>query len=279
MRTYDCAPTLNDTQVLEFCRNGFLMLEGIVPDEINRRTFAFLDAHPSGEPVEILKEDWFVNNVILHPEAAGAVRSLLGANFGLPVLMSNHRVQCPMPAQGWHRDGGSKYGPQQNYLQVFYYPQDCPVELGPTELVPGSHFLFSLSTYMGHYGHIRGGVKTTAPAGSIFISVYSVWHRRSASTAEGLRNMLKYSYWRTVPPQRDWVIDPDFDLATAEYGLAGPTFRQQFRDRYDAAEMYFWLCGRMSEFRLIGGQGWPHHADNFLDKPYGMPPEPLKGLA
>ena len=37
MDTYDCAPTLDDRQVIEFCANGFLMLEGIVPDEINRR--------------------------------------------------------------------------------------------------------------------------------------------------------------------------------------------------------------------------------------------------
>ena len=36
-RTHDCPPTLTDTQVLDFSKNGFLMLEGIVPDEVNRR--------------------------------------------------------------------------------------------------------------------------------------------------------------------------------------------------------------------------------------------------
>ena len=25
MRQYDCEPTLNDTDVLEFCKNGFMM--------------------------------------------------------------------------------------------------------------------------------------------------------------------------------------------------------------------------------------------------------------
>ena len=123
MDTYDCPPTLNDRQVIEFCANGFLMLEGIVPDEINRRTLEFVDAHPSGQPVEIMDESWFVENVICHPIAAGAVRSLLGKDFALPNLMANHRVECPQPAQEWHTDGGSKYGPELNYLQVFYYPQ------------------------------------------------------------------------------------------------------------------------------------------------------------
>jgi hypothetical protein len=65
---------------------------------------------------------------------------------------------------------------------------------------------------MGHYGSIRGTVYAAAPAGSIFITVYSIWHRRPPSSGHRLRNMLKYIYWRMVLPQRDWIIEPDFDL-------------------------------------------------------------------
>ena len=32
MRTHDGEPTLNDSQVLDFCRKGVLMLNGVVPD-------------------------------------------------------------------------------------------------------------------------------------------------------------------------------------------------------------------------------------------------------
>jgi hypothetical protein len=87
---------------------------------------------------------------------------------------------------------------------VFYYPEDCSMEMGPTALLPGSHFLFALTPCMGHYGHIRGAVYAAAPAGSIFITVYSIWHRRSASTASGIRNMLKYNDRRGLeqPAQR-----------------------------------------------------------------------------
>ena len=96
MRTYDCAPTLTDSQVLDFCRAGFLMLEGVVPDEINTRAFDYLDEHPEHTPLQILEEDWFVDNVILNPEAAGAIRSVLGKDFALTMpYMANHRVQCP----------------------------------------------------------------------------------------------------------------------------------------------------------------------------------------
>ena len=276
-QTYDCEPTLNDAQVLEFCKRGYLLLEGVVPDEVNRHTIEFMDADPSIMPSEVLLEDWFREGVIENSQAAGAVRSLLGTDFGLPVMMANHRVECPMPAQEWHYDGGSKFGPELNYLQVFYYPQDCPVEMGPTELLPGSHFLSTLRTYMGHYGRIRGSYLAAAPAGSIFITVYSIWHRRSQSTAVGLRNNLKYNYWRTAPPRRDWIIEPDFDMATADYrigdfmSLERPTYRQQFKDCFDSAEMFLWLCGKSDAFRLMGGQAWPMPSANRVGRPYGVP--------
>ena len=259
-KTYDCQPSRTDAQVLEFCKSGFLMIEGIVPDEINRETCEFLDRYPSGEPTEIFSQDWFVDNVILQSEVTGVVRSLLGKNFGLPILISNHRVECPSPLQGWHHDGDSQFGPEVNYLQVFYYPQDVPVELGPTEVLPGSHFIQTHREAAWCGGHL-----TTAAAGSIFITAYSILHRRSESVIRGTRNMLKYSYWRLVPPQQDWIVDPDFDFHTADYGGHGTATH--------VAHMFFWLCGKADQFRTIGGQAWPYsdsHA-NQVDSSYGFP--------
>lgn len=270
MRTYDCAPTMNDTQVLEFCKRGFLLLKSVIPDETNRQSIEYVEDRPGIEPSEILQEDWFVNSVILNPDAAGAMRSLLGKNFGLPILMSSHRVECPMPAQEWHTDGGSVYGPELDYLQVFYLPQDSPRDLGPTELLPGSHFLYSDRDYMRHLGRVKGSVYAEAPAGSILITNYAIWHRRSESSGTGIRHNLKYNYFRTVSPQRDWVKEPDFDLVTADYKAAAPTYRQQFRDCYDVAEMLMWLRGEHDKYRTIGGQGWPMPGHR-IDRPFGMP--------
>ena len=262
MKTYDCPPTLTDSQVLDVCKQGYLVLEGVVPEEINQRTIEFVDNNPVIEPTEILDEDWFIEGVICQPEAAGAVRSLLGRNFVLPILMSNHRVHMPLAGQQWHRDGGSQYGPAQYYLQVFYYPETCTREMGPTELLPGSHHLFSLSRQMAHYGKIKSSIYAAVPAGSIIITVYSIWHRRSDSTASGIRNMLKYNYWRTVPPERDWIIEPDFDFQTAYYGGHGIA-------RY-IAHMFYWLCGKGDQFRIIGGQAWPWATENQIGPSYGF---------
>jgi hypothetical protein len=270
MQTYDCPPTLNDTQVLEFCKKGFLMLDGVVSAEINDRTMEYINAHPSPEPTGILKEDWFTQNVILQPDVAGAVRSLLGPNFYGPNLISNHRVQCPAGGQDWHRDGGSLTTPALHYLQVFYYPQACRPESGPTELLPGSHHVYTKAKYMAHYGQIRGTFYAAASAGSVFLTDYAIWHRRSASTANEIRNMLKYNYWRTTAPQRDWVKEPNFDPRLANYCMDRPIMREQFEDCNDNARMFYWLCGQEQSFHLMGGQGWPIPG-NFIDGPHGYP--------
>ena len=90
------------------------------------------------EPSSILLyfEDWYIAHVLLNPELAGVLRSLLGKHIGLPVLVSNHRVECPMHAQAWHYDADCLFGPETNFLEVFYFPQDTPIEMGPTELLP-----------------------------------------------------------------------------------------------------------------------------------------------
>ena len=129
---------------------------------------------------------------------------------------------------------------------------------------------------MAHYGQIRETYYAAASAGSVFLTVYSIWHRRSASTATGLRNLLKYNYWRTTPPQRNWIEEPGFNPKTANYQIPIPLLREQreqFKDCFDNAQMYFWLCGRAESFHLMGGQGWPVPAD-FVDGAYGFPGEP-----
>ena len=112
-RTFDCEPTLTDTQVLEFCRLGYLILEGVVPDDINQRALEYLEgrlpANPSYIPEgmttqdlerirkatnsTLLLEDWFIEQVALNPQVSGVLRSLLGKNVGLPVLIGHHAAR------------------------------------------------------------------------------------------------------------------------------------------------------------------------------------------
>lgn len=275
--TFDCEPTLTDTQVLEFCRDGFLTLEGVVPDEINQRACDYLRGKtpsspcfvPEGlteadlerirkshEPSTILLEDWFIEHVLLNRQLAGALRSLLGTNVGLPVLVSDHSTECPAPAQGWHQDADHIFGPEVNFIEVFYFPQDTPLDMGPTEIVPGTH----IGPAQRDAEH--EGVPTGGPAGSFALHSQSILHRRGESSGKGLRHMLKYNYWRTVPPERDWIMEPDFDFHRAYYG--------GHRVARYVAHMFYWLCGQGDEFRVIGGQGWPWRTENQIGPSYGF---------
>ncbi|MCE7980275.1 MAG: hypothetical protein DYG89_03720 [Caldilinea sp. CFX5] len=275
-RTFDCEPTLTDSQVLEFCRQGYILLRGVVPPAINQRTCDYLEgkipANPSyipagmtkaelerirasHEPSTIFLEDWFLEHVLLNSQLAGIMRSLLGRNVGLPILASHHRVVCPSPPQRWHHDADHVFGPELNFVEVFYFPQDTPIELGPTELMPGTHIGPSQRK------EEEAGVFTDGPAGTIGIHHQSILHRRGVSTATGIRHMLKYNYWRTVAPQRDWIIEPDFDFQTAYYGGHNQA-------RY-VAHMFYWLCGQGDDYRIIGGQAWPWSSPNQIGRSYG----------
>jgi len=233
-----------------------MVLEGVIEDAINQRMLAFVDEHTEHQPLELLTTDWFVDGILKNPQAAGAIRSLLGANFKLPQNLCNHRAQCPAPAQNWHRDGGSIYTKRLDYLQVFYYPQDTPLALGPTEVIPGSHFVYGKANYMGHLRSVKLATATTAPAGSIFITVYSIWHRKGKSSATGERHLIKYNYWRTAAPRRDWLMRPDIDLSWPT--SAGEPHFEQFKGGIAAAELFSWLCGE--EYQHSGGQCWPCEA-------------------
>ena len=275
-RTFDCEPTLTDFEVLDFCINGYIMLEGAVPDDVNRRACDYLDgripANPSWipdglderelerirnshEPSSIFLEDWYLEHVLLNPHLCGAMRSLLGRNVGLPVLASLHKTEGPREPQSWHQDADRIFGPELEFVEVFYFPQDTPAELGPTEFVPGTHF--KAQDYQGDHE----GVLASGPAGTIGIHHQSILHRRGEATRPGVRRMLKYNYWRTTPPRRDWVEDPEFDFHSAWYGGHNAA-------RY-AAHMFYWLCGKGEEFRIVGGQGWPWRTENQIGPSWG----------
>ena len=273
MRTHDCEPTLTDTQVLEFCKNGYHMLEAVVPPEINERVVATMDEQWDRDGRQMhafTQQDWVVDSVLKNTDASGVARSLLGDNFSLPNSATWFREQSPVSANQWHIDGGYMFDGQLNTLKWFYYPTACPEELGPTEFVTGSHHITNQVRFMAHYDSIRGIWKSTAPAGTIYFSAYAMWHRRAKSTVNGLRYMLTGTYHRTVNPTRDWIREPEFDFATANYSLEEPRFGEQFRSSRDAARQFMWLCGLGDKFAVREGPVWPMPS-TISGRPFGVP--------
>jgi ectoine hydroxylase-related dioxygenase (phytanoyl-CoA dioxygenase family) len=235
---------MNDHDVLDFCRNGYIMLEGVVPDDINDRVMEYCDQYAGASGEIPIAEPWLVSAVTLNPALAGVLRSLLGRDFAYLDRAATHRSNGAQPGQRWHRDGGAVHGPRVDCLMGFYLPQETTLEMGPTEVLPGSHHLFQIPQYMAHYSRIRGSTYACAPAGSIFVTHYAIWHRRSSSTSSQVRNLLKFWYLRTTPPQRDWQRCDDFTLEQAFHLPGGHSFgREGHLVRNQAVEMLYWLSG------------------------------------
>lgn len=252
MNTFDCEASLNDYELLEWCRSGYLMLEGVVSDPVNQLVMEHCERH-AGKSAEIpISEPWFVEAVVLNPVVTGVVRSLLGREFAYSETAASHRSIGPLLGQRWHRDGGAVHGPKVDCLQVFYLPQDTTVEMGPTELLPGSHHLFHINQYMAHYGRFRGAVMASAPAGSLFVTHYGIWHRRATSTAPRVRNLLKFWYLRTTDPTPDWIHCDDFSLERSFHLPGGSAFgRESHLVRNEATEMMYWLSGQHELFARV----------------------------
>ena len=96
--------------------------------------------------------------------------------------------------------------PKRTFVEVFYFPHRTRRwKWDRRNSYPGSH-IRSTSRDIAE----KGVCQVRDLLGSFVIHSQSILHRRGASTAEGLRHMLKYSYWRTVPPTRDWKQEPEF---------------------------------------------------------------------
>jgi hypothetical protein len=118
-------------------------------------------------------------------------------------------------------------------------------------------------------------VWTAATAGSIFITHYSIWHRPTAATASGVRNLLKYLYWRTVPPERDWVVDGDVDAMNLDFlpgDIPGSPILETWHQCIPVAQMFYWLCGLAGNFEFTGGPSWPISAMKGWNTGIGLPP-------
>ena len=162
-----------------------------------------------------------------------------------------------MPAQGWHHDADHVFGPELNFVEVFYFPQDTPVELGPTELVPGTHIMPTKRP------NEEGGLSTLTGRPARSASTTRAFSIAAASPpARAGATCSKYNYWRTTPPQRDWITEPEFDLQSAYYGGHNQA-------RY-VAHMFYWMCGKGDDFRIIGGQAWPWTSSNQIGPSYGF---------
>jgi len=231
------APTMTDDDVMNFVADGYIVLESVVDD-------AYRPEVPGGRAVDLAQDPNFIREVLLHPKAAGIIRSLLGDNFQVPTGAHHHLMDEPFIGQTWHSDGLAGKGHEITELQCYFFPRDVALEDGPTIILPGSHCRAVDREAIAHYGDIAGQIPLTVPAGTIAITRYGIWHRAGPKLNHVPRSMIKYSYFRQDPPHRDWIIDTDQAPLFGNrpnHPYNGPV--ECYRERVRRIRTWHWLCG------------------------------------
>jgi ectoine hydroxylase-related dioxygenase (phytanoyl-CoA dioxygenase family) len=113
-------------------------------------------------------------------------------------------------SQSWHQDGTNQRHHQLRTVLAMYYPQEVTPDLGPTVILPGTHFRNAPTDRMATYANFREQVVLTVPAGTVAITHYDIWHAASANRGERTRYMLKFLFSRgSESTGPSWKHDPE----------------------------------------------------------------------
>lgn len=190
---------LTDAQMQDFIVNGYVTVTTALPaqfhEAIYEKTVVVFDkeGNPGNNLVPRIPE---IQQVLDDANVKGALTSLLGPDYYMQPHRHPHYNPPGSKGQGMHQDGGKWWSHHTRRLLVFYYPQDTPVALGPTGVVPMSHYY---STREG------AGISPEQPicgkAGMVAFANYDLWHRAMPNQSEKKRYMMKFLYARMSEPQ------------------------------------------------------------------------------
>lgn len=235
---------LNDKQMRDFIVNGYLIVNTDLSrnfhDEIYRTTNTVFEkeGNPGNNLLPRIPE---IRHVFDDLTVRGALTSLLGADYYMQPHRHPHINHPKSEGQRLHQDGGKRWSHRTRRLLVFYYPQDTPEELGPTSIVPGSHYF---STAEG--AKIRGEVPLAGDSGTVTIANYDLWHRAMPNQTDKPRYMMKFLSARmSEPKSASWNTDQSDWMNGTPMG--NPEHQAMFKHLWD------WHHGKTTEIPKANG--------------------------
>lgn len=227
----------------EFQREGFVMLRGVLTRaEAEQLRAGVEEAHrhpcPTGNPTRFHRHQMFrrgphFERMLDLAPAVDVAEAVLGDNCH---VIANNTVYT-WPNSGidrWHVDEtvlvpvpeGVALDPRMEMpcyvMTALYYLNDVPMELGPTQVVPGSHRSGRPAPEREEdlVWEGRGHVSNVAEAGDCLLLNGQTWHRGATNTtADRHRYVLQVTYGRRFIAQRfhpyvNHMIEPEiFDRA------------------------------------------------------------------
>jgi hypothetical protein len=235
---------LNDEQMRQFITDGFLILKTDFSAEFHEKLMEKLnfvyekEGNPGNNLLPRIRE---LQKVFDHPVVTGALTSVLGPNYMLHAHRHGHHNASPVAGK-WHKDSYWGYKRMRNHhpwwAMIMYFPQDTPVELGPTGIMPGTQN-YESRTFIPD--NPEGEGLASGKAGTFALIHYDIWHRSTPNVLGEHRYMLKFEFMRTAAPvSPSWNNDaPEWqEPPTLSTGvLSHPAMWE---------ETWSWLSGRIS---------------------------------
>ena len=235
---------LNDKQMRDFIVNGYLIVKTDLPrnyhDEIYETTNTVFEkeGNPGNNLLPRIPE---IQRVFDDPTVRGALTSLLGADYYMQPHRHPHINQPRSKGQNLHQDGGKRWTHRTRRLLVFYYPQDTPEALGPTGILPGSHYFCTLEGAKS-----RDELPLSGDAVTVTVANYDLWHRAMPNRTDKPRYMMKFLSARmSEPDSPSWNSDQSNWMNGKPTG--NPEHQAMFKYLWD------WHRGKTAEHPEVNG--------------------------
>ena len=190
---------LTDDQLRHFIVNGYVVVRPDLPAGLHERIFRETGTvfEKEGNPGNnLVPRVPAVQQILDAPEVRGALTSILGEGYYTQPHRHCHYNPPGSKGQNLHQDGSSRWSHHTRRILLFYYPQDTPEELGPTAIVPGSHFYATTEGVAG-----AGELPLCGEAGTAVVAHYDIFHRATPNRSGRKRYMMKFLFARTAEPR------------------------------------------------------------------------------
>ncbi|GMA61097.1 HEAT repeat domain-containing protein [Alicyclobacillus fastidiosus] len=234
---------LTDEQMRQFITQGYVILKTDFSDRFHKHLTKQLnevytnEGNPGNNLLPRIRE---LQKVFDHPVIDGALTSVLGPNYMMHSHRHGHYNAVNRPG-GWHKDSYWGYKRMRNHhpwwAMIMYFPQDTPVELGPTGIFPGTQY-YETRTFRQDEG--KDEVLASGDAGTFALIHYDIWHRSTANLLGQHRYMLKFEFMRTSYP-----VQPTWDNHDDEWALPKNLNAPVARHDILWKETWNWLSGRV----------------------------------
>ena len=235
---------LDDNQMREFIVNGYLIVKTDLPRDYHdamyetTNTVFEKEGNPGNNLLPRIPE---IQEVFDDPTVCGALTSLLGADYYMQPHRHPHINQPGSKGQNLHQDGGKRWTHRTRRLLVFYYPQDTPEKLGPTSIVPGSHYFCTPEGAKS-----RDELPLSGDAGTVTVANYDLWHRAMPNRTDKPRYMMKFLSARMSEPD-----SPSWNSSRSDWlngtPIGSPEHQAMFKHVWD------WHHGKTTEHLQANG--------------------------